>query len=140
MNQAIEWNEKYETNIETIDQQHKNLFRIINNLFDAVRNHKNRSELTPIARELLEYTEYHFSYEEKHFHLFSFSKTAEHEVDHRLFTQKVKEFSDEIAQDKLSSAMPMLDFLINWLVDHIILKDKRYVPLFLQKKQEIEAK
>jgi len=71
----IQWDAKYETGIKTIDDQHKELLRIIGNLSDLLTNAQNGDdiydEMVSIISALTTYTVYHFKYEEDLFYKFN---------------------------------------------------------------------
>ncbi|KJU82799.1 hemerythrin-like, metal-binding domain protein, partial [Candidatus Magnetobacterium bavaricum] len=60
----IVWNDNIGLGIREIDDQHKALIDIINNLFDAMSAKRANEILSGIFKELIDYTRYHFSAEE----------------------------------------------------------------------------
>ena len=59
------WKDEYSVGIDSIDQQHKNLFSIVNEFHSAVKQKSNKSEIFSILNKLIQYTEAHFKDEEK---------------------------------------------------------------------------
>ena len=57
----VVWNEKYSVKISTIDEQHKKLVAIINELYNSMKNGKSKEQLGKTLTDLVEYTKYHFS-------------------------------------------------------------------------------
>jgi hemerythrin len=57
----MEWTEKLATGISTIDSQHKELFKRINNLVIAIKEHRCKSEIDGTIRFLDDYARVHFS-------------------------------------------------------------------------------
>ncbi len=62
----MEWTEKLATGISTIDSQHKELFRRINNLVTAIKERRCKTEIDGTIKFLDDYARVHFSEEEKH--------------------------------------------------------------------------
>lgn len=62
----IEWLKKYETTIDIIDEQHKGLVDLINNLRIANEENRGKEILRETIFKLVEYTKIHFNDEEKH--------------------------------------------------------------------------
>ena len=94
------WNiEEYGTDLPEVDQQHQRLFKIIHHLIqvthdfvvgagDTEASALDRAAL-PIARELKEYTRYHFAEEEQHFGATAYPGKDAHVAKHRAFEQWV---------------------------------------------------
>jgi len=62
----MEWTDKLATGISTIDSQHKELFKRINNLVIAIKEHRCKSEIDGTIKFLDDYAKVHFTAEEKH--------------------------------------------------------------------------
>ena len=131
----IQWNEEMSVHNEEIDAQHKKLIFILNNLQVAVAERQNREVLSKIIEELLDYTQYHFSTEEKHLHLLEPKLAVKHKQEHDYFVGKIKEFKDGYKSGRLLLSLDVLDFLNDWLVNHIMGIDQIYSKFFEKKKE-----
>ena len=60
----IRWSEKYSVNVTKIDEQHKKLVSLINEMYDAMRAGKGKDILGAVIAKIVDYTVYHFSTEE----------------------------------------------------------------------------
>ena len=58
------WNDSYSVKVAELDNQHKKLIGLINQLYDAMKEGKGKDVLEVIFTELIEYTKNHFSAEE----------------------------------------------------------------------------
>ncbi len=68
----IVWEDsKMSVNITELNTQHKALANLINNLFDAVKDGKSNQIFGKLIRDLIKYTIFHFSTEEKYFDQFA---------------------------------------------------------------------
>jgi hemerythrin-like metal-binding protein len=57
----IEWSdERYSTDIDRFDEQHKHLFGLLNDLYVAIEEGHPEETVGDILQELERYTEYHF--------------------------------------------------------------------------------
>ncbi|MCG8616890.1 MAG: methyl-accepting chemotaxis protein, partial [Desulfobacterales bacterium] len=74
----ITWGAKLETAIPEIDDQHKELVRLVNALHKAMRRQKGAGEVGRILTELTEYTVFHFGFEEEQFDRFGYPETTAH--------------------------------------------------------------
>lgn len=54
----IHWNADMETGISKIDEQHKKLVHLLNDLFDAMNSGKGKDALGIILHDLVEYTKF----------------------------------------------------------------------------------
>ena len=126
----IQWNEEMSVHNEEIDAQHKKLIFILNNLQVAVAERQNREVLSKIIEELLDYTQYHFSTEEKYLHLLEQKLAEKHKQEHDYFVGKIKEFKDGYKSGRLLLSLDILDFLNDWLVNHILGIDHAYAEVF----------
>lgn len=120
------WDSQLETGIEEIDQQHRELVRLINMIGRMqVKGHSLDSfsrELLNVFDELASYVEYHFGFEETF--MSRYFKDKDHCTTHR---QGHADFSARIAEAKAAAleypssvAWRMLTFLSRWLLSHII--------------------
>ncbi len=126
----IEWNDTFSVGIEEIDNQHKKLIELINQLHEAVKDRKTAEVLDGILNELAEYTVYHFKTEEDYFEEFNYPETELHKKEHGMFVAKVIGYIDDNKTGKLLISLKVLNFLSYWLINHIGESDQKYVSLF----------
>jgi methyl-accepting chemotaxis protein len=125
----IEWSSKYHIGIREIDEQHKVLVDIINKLYAAFGSNKNRKEIKKNLKELVDYTVYHFGNEEAYFKKFGYRETPAHLDQHRKFVDRVQKFANEFEEGDSTVSLDIINFLKDWLINHILKVDSRYVPL-----------
>lgn len=127
----IEWNESFSVGISEIDSQHKILIGYINDLHAAMSQGKARSLLKPLLAQLANYTEMHFSNEERYMKQWNYLRYVHHKAAHDGFVKKVGEFKTDVEAGQLLTSIEILTFLKNWLIEHIQGTDKKYAPLFI---------
>jgi len=120
------WSANYSVGVRKFDEEHQHLFRIINDLNDAMRAGKSRDILRQVLAGLVTYTQYHFAAEEAAMKQAAFAEFAVHQSEHRALTDKVKNFMKEYEQDKALVSVELLVFLKDWLDKHILGTDRRY--------------
>ena len=124
----IPWTDDLNLGISIIDEQHKNFVAILNRLYKAIDELKTKVEIGDIFDDLVAYTDVHFGTEEKYFKEFSYEGAEEHIAEHEKFRAKIAGF---MAQEEASSVpTELVDYLENWLIDHVETMDKKYVPCF----------
>lgn len=130
---AIEWNEKFSVQIELVDEQHKVLFRCINDLLDALQTKQEHDTVTGIIHELFRYTSSHFLDEEALMKRANYPDLNAHIVEHGKFIQMIKDFDTQHKEGEKPITLGMIDYLVSWLQDHILGTDQKYVP-FVKRK------
>lgn len=128
----IQWNDRLQMQIREIDLQHQKLVTMVNGLGEAMRQGKGKEVLSQILAGLTAYTKTHFSTEEKYFAQFSYPQSAEHRQEHAAFVQKVSQFISDFGTGRVGVTSQVLNFLSDWLVQHIQGSDRQYAPLFKQ--------
>ncbi len=85
----VRWQETYETKIKVIDEQHKKLVSLINELYSAFLQRAGRDEYGKIITEMLDYTVYHFKAEESLMKLYNFDNFDDHVEEHKKLHRKL---------------------------------------------------
>lgn len=130
MKDLIEWKEQYSVGVSEIDEQHQKLIGIINELFHAVEQSKEKERIPFILTELVSYAEYHFSTEEKHFEEFDFEGKEEHIKVHNSYREKIAQFLEKHKEGDGALSFEILVFLKDWWVGHITGMDRGYIENF----------
>jgi hemerythrin-like metal-binding protein len=130
MSYDFKWKDEYSVHVEEIDNQHKKLVELIFKLFNALNENSAKEELGGILSELIEYAEYHFSTEEKYFKKFKYEYTDEHNKEHRNFEEKMIDLQKKHIDNEIEISFELIDFLENWLLEHLITADQKYVECF----------
>ncbi|MFT5697312.1 MAG: hemerythrin-like metal-binding protein [Desulforhopalus sp.] len=131
--ELIPWSSKLCIGIDTIDEQHKELVRLVNQLHSAMKAKVGSQESSDILENLAKYTIYHFGFEEEMFDKFDYENKEEHKKDHADLVSKVVELQQDLKAGRAGLSMDLMLFLTSWLKDHILKTDKAYVP-FLKGK------
>lgn len=124
----LTWQDKYSVGIGQIDDQHKQLIDMINELNDAMLAGKGRDVLMTVLNKLARYCLSHFAVEENLFDTHAYPKTADHKEKHHKMNAKVKALIDEVQSGKSTISIEVMNFLKNWLDKHIMETDKKYGP------------
>ncbi len=123
----VEWSEKFKTQIPFVDADHKVLVSLLNQVHDCVDQNEETMTLGSVLSALVEYTAHHFTREERLQELCGYSGLESHRSSHRDLTRKVRSFSSRFESDAASVSMDdVQEFLLNWLLDHILISDFAY--------------
>lgn len=134
----ITWTPELSVGVKEFDEHHNVLFEIINKLSDAMSTGKGSAEVINILDELVDYTEWHFSAEEMAFEKYSYPKKEEHKKVHSNMITKAKKLLSDAQAGKDVLSTEVLDFLQDWIVDHIMGIDKQYEAYLSGKEIIIE--
>ena len=126
MNATFRWTEKYSVNIAALDNQHKRLFAIINELNQALANGEGKAATDSVLRKLVDYAKAHFVAEEELLAEHKFPEAASHRVEHDKFTQSMAKFRADHRAGKPGVPVSLILFLQDWLKEHILVSDKAY--------------
>ncbi len=134
----MEWTEKLATGISTIDSQHKELFKRINNLVVAIKQQRCRSEIDGMIQFLDDYARVHFSEEEKHMRETNYPGIKEQLESHKQYLAALAELKNQPALPRIQGSSYDLSATINqvvvdWIVDHIMRLDMKFGEFLKQR-------
>ena len=122
----VEWKDSLSVKVMDIDKQHRELFRIINELHEAMKTGKAKNILDDIINRLIGYTKSHFKMEERLFALHNYPDTEKHLQEHENFVQKIGEFKEKFDKGNTSLSIEVVRFLSTWIENHITTVDQKY--------------
>lgn len=129
----FEWNDSYSVGITEMDNEHKKLFAIINELFDGLKAGKGRDILDGIFNQLKDYTRVHFSDEEILMKRYEYPGLEEQKKQHEAFIDKIRVEENKSKGGAFLVSVEILGFLRDWLTTHIQKFDKQYGDFIREK-------
>lgn len=141
-NVFIKWNPLYDTKHKIIDEQHRELVNIINDLYFSTIDHKaNKNEaFISAAKRCIEYTQYHFKTEEKIMDIINYSDAENHRAMHREFYNEVINQIKNYQEGQPFIANKLVKYLKDWLLEHIAFRDKILVEELMRVLKNREGK
>ncbi len=124
----IDWDAKLSVNIKIIDEQHKRLVDMVNQLYDSMKEGKAKDVLGNLLTELASYTDYHFRTEEDLFKKHGYPESALHKMEHDKLRKEVLDLKAKMDKGEAIITVEVLYFLKDWLSKHIMGSDKKYSP------------
>lgn len=130
-----QWSEAYSVSINEIDEQHQELFVLLNEFDDAISAHKTNDVVNEVLARLISYTTRHFALEEEVMRLGHYPDLEAHIVQHRDLVKDIEKF---IARADAGEhiAYELNHFLRKWLVNHIKHSDLGYAKFFATGKHQ----
>ena len=122
----IEWSEKLSVGNKTIDNDHKKLFEIYNDLVDLIELNKSREEFAKILSEMTDYVLNHFKKEEIYMQEFSYPKFLEHKQYHLDYNYKVALYNYDLLSNSPPDPKTIIKFIEDWWINHILKADTEY--------------
>jgi hemerythrin len=141
MAEFVKWHKKYEIGIDVIDQQHRHLVALTNELYSAclISGERARETFVKAAHSAVDYVKEHFSAEEKILEAVNYPKLASHKKQHEVFVKKVIESSRSFNTISTNVAYEYARFLRDWILSHIMVDDKEYA-LYISKTASQRSK
>jgi len=128
------WEYKYSVGNSKIDEQHRSMFEIANELDMIV----SLRDVKTVIIKLFKYTREHFSYEEKMMEAIKYPALREHQEAHEKLITKLSEISTH-SFDSQDDFDAFKEFIYNWLINHILDVDQRYCKFKKKEKREFPA-
>lgn len=122
----VAWTGDLSVGIDSIDDDHKKLLTLINNLQTAVYYPTGEAFERQALQELVDYTKYHFEREEKLMLDNDYADYEPHKRQHEAMIAKVNGFMDAYEKDRDSTVEEITVFLKDWLLKHIAGTDQLY--------------
>jgi len=125
------WQESFATGVRVIDDDHKMLFSIVNNLISEVNAETpaDPRQVESLFEALVKYVDSHFAREEQFLEQFGYPKLDAHRDSHDGLRRQLgaicidyQNAPDNIDLEKVCT------FLMSWLAEHILKSDMDYVP------------
>lgn len=135
----VEWKERYSVGNNELDDQHKGIISIINDLYTAILHQTTQRELNSILDRLLEYTRSHFEREEQLMEKVLFPDLAKHRIAHDILARRTSELREQALHNKNDVAVEAMSFLKDWWIDHIIVMDSQYKP-YMEGKEGLDKR
>ncbi len=135
----MEWTEKLSIGVTTIDSQHKELFKRINNLVIAIKQQRCKEEIDSTIKFLDDYARVHFAEEERHMRQTRYPGLEEQRQDHKKYLSALAELKQQAALPRIQGASYDLSattnqVVVDWIVAHILQIDMKFGEFLRRKK------
>ncbi|WP_295443261.1 bacteriohemerythrin [uncultured Thiodictyon sp.] len=131
MGQFIEWSDAMSVGIDEIDNQHKLLVGMVNEMHEAIQSRQSAAVVGDILTRLADYTKVHFAAEEGLMRIIDYPGYQSHKAEHEELIRGVLELQQKVAAGKTTIGFELMHFLKSWLTDHIMWSDLQYVECLI---------
>ncbi len=126
----LEWDNKYSVKVSLIDEQHKKLFEIINKAVVLKKDSNNPRDIIKILNDMTKFAQEHFETEETYMKECNYPEYQDHKEEHMDFSTRTIAYLKEVIKSNYRIANEILEYIKQWLVDHIQSTDKKYIDCF----------
>jgi len=131
----VTWNEKISVGVKSMDDGHKRMIAIMNQLHDGIQAGHSKEVLASVLDQLMNYTVDHFGQEEAYLEQVGYKDIDTHRMQHAQMVYRIVKLQESLKHRPII----MLDLELNghlqsWFVNHIQGTDMMYSALFIAKK------
>ena len=134
----FKWSKMHEAFIPEIDAEHRTMFRLGQELQEAVVGGSQSERLRPLLDSLLSAMEGHFSHEERMMHAASYPAYLWHKEQHDAVRKRLRQFSDAVGRGEQEAPEMLLEYFRDWLQGHTRLSD-RMMAAYLRNRRRVQA-
>lgn len=127
------WSDRMSVGVERIDKQHRQLIDLLNALHSEMLAGRGLQAVLEVLDNLVEYTKTHFAAEESMFRNHGYPQAQAHKQQHDELTDKAIALHREVSSGRATLTLPTMNFLKDWLSNHILRTDMAYKPFFAAK-------
>lgn len=135
LREFFSWKNIYGIGNETLDSDHKKLFSIAIKVLNHSQNKQAKLQIKETIKELYLYMRKHFENEENYMKKIDYKAYDEHVQLHENIMIQMKNFLKNIgSMDKDSLDRALIEYMDIWLVNHIVVEDRKIAQFAIQKK------
>jgi hemerythrin len=129
----IEWEDRYSTGIPAIDDQHKELIALTNNLYESCQAGVDvaNKQFAKALHAAVDYVKTHFGFEERLLQQKAYPYLEWHKTQHAGFIKKILEDAKRFDSGEAYVPNGFVRYLRDWILSHIALADKAYAKYIL---------
>jgi hemerythrin len=126
------WKDEYSVGVQMLDDDHKKLIELVNKFHAAHQYHTGEEFEQQALTELVEYTKYHFGREEELMQQNGYPDFDAHKAQHEKMISEVEVFMKKYNEEGHEALGDVVQYLRDWLINHINGTDKQYTGFFNQ--------
>jgi len=124
----VAWDEKYSLKIKPIDNQHKELIKLTNELHKAClsRNEEVKTAFKDAMSRMVEYVHFHFGREQELLQRINYPDYPNHKRQHEALVKDILIAAKDYNEGKKLVPNQFVRTLKDWIYSHIAVYDKLY--------------
>ena len=123
---ALAWTPDLAVGVNEIDEQHKELFKKIDNLHAAMSKGMGKEEITKTLEFLEDYVKMHFGSEEKIMLAKKYPNYNSHNAQHEIYKRNIASLKEELNTKgaSINLVLQVNSSICDWIIKHIQEVDK----------------
>lgn len=122
----IAWRSEFETGVEDVDHEHRELIDLINQLHAQLGSDAEPATINAFLGEVFARISAHFALEESIMRKYDYDQYLEHKTDHEKLLDDIRDIMDDFETGKYAAYDEALAAAVHdWFVDHFKTKDAR---------------
>ena len=122
----VDWDESCSVKVVRFDDDHKQMFSLINKLHTAMLRGKGALAVQETVAQITNHAQGHFAGEEAMMEKTKFPELASHRLEHQEFVKRLEQFQRQIEMGNFVSSVTLADFLDKALMAHTKSTDQKY--------------
>jgi hemerythrin-like metal-binding protein len=122
------WQERYSVGNKALDAQHKSMFVLLNELYDAFQDGQSTEAAAAMFHEAQRYAFTHFKTEELLLEQAAYPQLSEHKAKHRQYESDIERIKEQAERDGEYDSAALFLYLKDWWLNHILMNDQQYAP------------
>lgn len=122
---TMKWSSDYELGNALMDDNHRELFEILNGIQFSVRNSPSGEAGAPSIDRLILHTAEHFAREEGQMRQYRYDQYASHKAEHERLMLEIQALRTRLEQGSVQLTGPVFRLLKDWLLLHMENADRR---------------
>ena len=120
----FKWSSAHSVYLPEIDAEHRAIYRLGDELHQAVLANADQARLQPILANLFESAEQHFRHEERLMRAIHYTAFAWHKGQHDAVRKRSRALAKRIAGGDSAAIGELIEFLSEWLRGHMAVADR----------------
>ena len=120
----FKWSNALSVYLPEIDAEHRAIYRLGDELHQAVLANADQARLQPILMNLLETAEQHFRHEERLMRAIHYTAFDWHKRQHDAVRKRSRAAARRVAAGDLAAAGELVEFFSEWLHGHMAVADR----------------
>jgi len=127
--ELVEWDSKLECGIRLIDDQHKKLVELVNDMYNHATGNtvQEHDYFNSVIQQTVEYVKNHFTTEEKIMIITKFEDYNTHKKEHDYFIINIVKNIRDYKEGNSLTLLAFTRYLKDWILSHIAFVDKQYI-------------
>lgn len=130
-NTMFAWTEDWAVGVREIDADHQRLCALAQSMHRALLDGRSKTMIEELLARLLDYTDYHFTHEERLMTRIGYPELRQHQREHEKLRSEVRAMQARAASGEVTMTIEVMLFLMNWLRQHTAASDQR-IGAYLQ--------